>query len=152
VSTLTEHFSLAELTASETAARNHLDNTPSALVVNNLLSLCVTVLEPIRVAVGRPVHINSGYRSIAVNAAIGGVVSSAHVDGRAADLIVPGMPLADVYDLIARLDLPIDQLIAEYGAWVHVAIARSGTTPRRQLLMKLSGRGYETYDAARAWS
>ena len=148
---LSRYFTLAELTASETAARQGLDNTPANLVVANLQRLCETLLEPIRRELARPIHVSSGYRSPQVNLAVGGAPASAHVDGRAADFLVPGMALAGAYDAIARADLPIDQLIAEYGAWIHVAIARVGTEPRRQLLMKLTGRGYETYDPRRAW-
>lgn len=148
---LTPNFTLEELVASEVAARRGLDNTPGASSRANLLRLASTVLEPIRKVCGdREVKSLSGYRAPAVNLAVGGAASSAHVDGRADDLIIPSLPILVVYETIARADLPIDQLIFEYGRWIHAAIARNGETPRRQLLMKLVGRGYETFDPNRA--
>lgn len=150
--TLTPHFTFEEMTASEVAARQGLDNTPNAEQRANLLRLCSTILEPVRHLIGdRSIHVNSGFRSLAVNREVGGALTSAHLDGRAADIIVPALPLPQLFEAIARADLEIDQLIAEYGRWVHVGIARAGEQPRRQLLMKLTGRGYETYDPAKAW-
>lgn len=83
---------------------------------------------------GVPLHINSGYRCPAVNAAVGGKIASAHMDGRAADFVPVGMYLREAFDKIKASDLPFDQLIVEYGTWIHVAIARQGVDPRRQVL------------------
>lgn len=143
---ITPHFTLEELTVSQWAARNGVDNTPNAEETSNLLRLCSTVLEPARQILGTPIIISSGFRCPAVNNADGGAVFSAHLDGRAADFTVPGIPLLDLYDKIARMDLPIDQLIYEYGAWIHAGIARNGEEPRRQLLMKFKSTGYLTFD------
>ena len=149
---LTPHFTLEELTYSSTGARLGLDNTPSDEVKARLVDLCVELLEPIRHGLGdRPIHSDSGYRSQAVNAAVGGVPTSAHCEGRADDLVVPGIPLLVVYEEVAKMDLPFDQLILEYGVWVHAAIPRPGDRPRRQLLMKFAdGRGYQPFDPAAA--
>lgn len=149
---LTPNFSYRSMTASQYAARHGLENVPGAEQRASLLRLCSTVLEPIRHFCGDlPVVVSSGFRCFAVNLAVGGAPSSAHVDGRAADFLVEGISLSAAYDAIARADLPIDQLIAEYGKWIHASIPRIGAAPRRQLLMKLSGRGYESYDPLRAW-
>lgn len=146
MSALTPHFTLDEMTASEVAARQGLDNSPPAEVTANLFRVCSDLMEPIRSHFWSPIRVSSGYRSAQVNAAVGGAPASAHVEGRACDFTIPALTLREVYDWIAGSDLPYDQVIWEYGAWVHVQVARSGEKPRRECLMKLTGRGYEPYD------
>lgn len=137
---LTPHFGLEELTVSETAARLGLDNTPDAAVRANLL-LVAERLEQIRELVGVPIHVSSGYRAAAVNAAIGGSPTSAHMRGLAADFIAPafGSPIK-VAQAIRDSDLDFDQLIYEYGTWVHIGL--SLTAARLQCLSKFAGTGY----------
>lgn len=148
---LSTHFTLDELVVSQYAAREGWDNTPPAPSVAELRRLVGIILEPIRHEVGdRALVVSSGYRSPRVNAAIGGAPASAHVDGRAADFTVPGIRLLTLFEVVAKADLPFDQLIYEYGRWVHAGIARIGETPRRQLLMKFAGRGYELFDPEKA--
>src|SRR5207245_2687878 len=91
---LSEHFSLEELTFSQIAARTGVNNDPSAnpIIMANLTRLCETLLEPARLILGVPLHIDSGYRSRFVNDQVGGATNSAHIDGRAADLIPIGLP------------------------------------------------------------
>src|SRR4029077_19829076 len=87
---LSEHFTLAELTYSDTANAQGIDNTPSTAIVDQLSDLCECTLEGIRDLLGRrPVTITSGYRCPELNAAVGGVSDSAHLYGCAADLVVP---------------------------------------------------------------
>jgi zinc D-Ala-D-Ala carboxypeptidase len=131
---LTEHFTLEEMTVSEYAARNGLKNNPSETAVQNLIILCTNVLEPLRLIVQKPVIITSGYRSKKVNAAIGGSPTSQHMKGQAADLIVPDMTVEEVFDLIAK-QIPFDQLIEEFGKWVHVSYA--GVLRHEKLLATL---------------
>lgn len=150
MSTLTAHFTLDEMTGSEVAARRGFDNTPTGDVAANLYRVCSDLMEPIRAHFAAPVRVSSGYRSPQVNAAVGGAPSSAHVEGRACDFTIPAFTLREVYDWIAGSDLPYDQLIFEYGAWIHVGVARAGEKPRRECLMKLTGRGYEPYDPGRS--
>lgn len=119
---LTEHFTLEEMTASEDAARNGLKNTPSDAAIQNLKILCRNVLEPLRLIVKKPVIVHSGYRSKKVNEAIGGATNSQHMKGQAADFIVPGMTVEEVFKIVADR-LPFDQLIEEFGEWVHVSYA-----------------------------
>lgn len=83
---LSEHFSLEEMTRSETAQIRHIINNPSELAIDNLTILCQRVLEPTRKIVGKPLIINSGYRSERLNSAVGGVKSSYHLTGKAADI------------------------------------------------------------------
>ncbi|WP_423379547.1 D-Ala-D-Ala carboxypeptidase family metallohydrolase [Burkholderia sp. LMG 32019] len=142
---LTAHFTLEELTASDAARRRGIDNTPSAAVTANLRRTAET-LERVRdVLGGRPVIITSGYRAAALNHAVGGVPSSAHLSGLAADFVCPkfGMPL-DICRAIAASTIEFDQLIQE-GTWVHIGLAPIGTKPRRQVLTATFGATSTTY-------
>lgn len=123
---LTPHFTLDELTVSQEAARSGLKNRPDARQTDNLIALCETVLEPLRARVKRPIVISSGFRTKTVNRRIGGAAGSQHCKGEAADILIPGMDPADVVDLIRAMRLPFDQLIYEFGRWVHVSHSPRG--------------------------
>jgi zinc D-Ala-D-Ala carboxypeptidase len=140
-SKLSEHFSLSEMIESQEGARRGLDNTPSAAVIDNLLRVC-GVLESIRAATDRPVRVSSGYRSPAINAAVGGAAKSMHVEGLAADINVPGMTPKELATLIAGLKLPLDQIILEYDSWVHIGLTKRTDAPRHELLTIRKGTGY----------
>jgi hypothetical protein len=127
---LSEHFSLEELVASQLAARLRFDNRPAPDVLANLRRVAA-VLEQIRALVGGPVQVSSGYRSPAVNAALGGAKSSAHLQGLAADINVPGLAPRVLAKLIRDSDIQFDQLIYE-GTWVHIGL--SAGAPRREVL------------------
>lgn len=146
---LSEHFTLSELTFSELALRQGFDNTPSEAVVTNLGRLARELLEPVRAILGVPLHINSGYRSPDVNAAIGGAVNSAHMEGRAADFVPIGIPiLAAFHDLRIAVGLPFDELIYECAAWIHIGIAAEHLEPRREALVATGGPGAWHYALA----
>ncbi len=119
---LTDHFTLEELTASQIAARSHIDNTPPGEAMVNLQKLAA-MLEEVRALLGHPLIISSGYRSPALNAAVGSATTSHHLLGGAADFTCPafGSPLA-VARKIADSGIPFGQLIHEFGAWVHISI------------------------------
>lgn len=141
---LTEHFTLEELTYSETAIRKNLDNTPSQEIINNLTILCNKVLEPLRTTWGLPIKINSGYRSPLVNESVGGVPTSQHCKGQAADTVAIGLSVKDYYQKVKDLvknGLVIDQCIYEYGSWVHVSYNPSGNN-RKEFLTIDHGTGY----------
>lgn len=131
---LTQHFTLEEMCRSGAALRRGIDNVPNAGEIDNLRRLCETILEPIRALLNVPMHVNSGFRCPVVNAAVGGKGNSAHLDGRACDFVPIGMSLDHAMGLIRASGLPFDQLILEYGAWIHVAIARTGVDPRQMVL------------------
>lgn len=124
---LTPHFSLAELTASSTAQRLGLDNTPTPEALQRL-TLTAAMLERVRSHLGVPVIVTSGYRSRAVNAAVGGVTSSDHAIGSAADIVAPkfGAPYAVARALAPHIGaLGIGQIIYESVSgkqWVHLSI------------------------------
>ena len=139
---LTEHFSLDEFTASQTATRQGIKNTPSAAVVENLRMLAA-LLEQIRTLLGsHSIHISSGYRSLALNRYIGSHDLSAHVRGYAADFTCPafGKPI-EVAKEIAESNLKFDQLIYE-GTWVHLSCDPQN---RRQLLTARFKDGHTYY-------
>lgn len=141
---LSEHFNLRELTRSQTAARLGIYNLPSADVVNRLRDLCVQVLEPVRLHFMTPIMPDSGYRSQALNEAIGGAKTSQHCKGEAVDFEVP---YVSNYDLAAwiRDNLTFDQLILEcyivgkpHSGWVHVSY-KAGAN-RNEVLTYTGGR------------
>lgn len=131
---LTPHFTLAELTASETAARLGIDNTPPLAVMADLRATAL-MLEKVREILGGPILISSGYRCLALNRALRSKDTSAHVAGRAVDFTCPsfGTALQVAQRLAQRqAELEFDQLIHEFGRWVH--IGRAAGAPRGQLL------------------
>lgn len=142
---LSAHFSLEALTASETAARRGIDNAPTPSVIVNLTRLADS-LERVRTILGnRSIHINSGYRSPALNAIVGGAKISAHMDGLAADIVCPsfGTPLG-VCAAIEASGIDFDQIIYEFGAWCHFAIAHDGFMGRKDILtIKSAVAGYQ---------
>lgn len=132
---LSEHFSLGELTASEIASRKGLDNYPTGVELDNLVRLAQK-LEEVRKILGKPIMINSAFRSIEVNQAVGGVKTSQHCLGCAADIRVPGMTPDAVVKAIIKSDIQYDQLIREFDSWTHISIPNMpDMTPRNQTLI-----------------
>lgn len=134
-----KYFTIAELTQSTTATRNGIDNTPPFGVVDNLTALVDNVLDRIRGRWGGPIRVNSGYRSEALNIAVGGSKTSQHRFGEAADITV-GSPAenAKLFALIKEMraagEIVFDQLIDEKGlTWIHISHKRNGTN-RGQIL------------------
>jgi zinc D-Ala-D-Ala carboxypeptidase len=142
---LTDNFSLEELIASEVASRQGIDNTPPDSLMPNLRTLAQG-LEKVRAALrGLPIHVNSGYRSPALNAAVGGAKNSMHLNGLAADILCPqfGTPL-QVCRAIVAAGIPTDQIIHEFGHWCHVSFAADGSAARNELLTIASAaQGYQ---------
>lgn len=138
---LSPHFTYGEMVASQTAARQDIDNTPQEHHVQNFIELCDNILEPIRLFYNRPVLITSGYRSPALNEAVGGSDSSQHMKGEAADFIVQKSDIDETFQAIATTDLPFDQMIWEYGRWIHISHT-SEQENRQQILVtrRIDGR------------
>jgi len=138
---LSPHFTLAELTASDTAVRLGIDNTPSPEVLANLTRVAA-MLERVRELVGSPIRVSSGYRSPALNRAVGGAKDSAHMLGLAADITVPVMSPKALALLIRESGLICDQLIYE-GQWVHLGLSLGA--PRQQVLTAKFTAGRASY-------
>lgn len=131
---LTENFSLHEFIYSPTAEANGFDNRASVAVVANLQALCTNVLQPLRNHFNRPVKVTSGYRCLELNRKLGSKDSSQHRTGNAADLIVTGVPLLEVFEYL-RTTLPFDQLLLETNKkgsqWIHVSYLPNGYNRRQ---------------------
>lgn len=134
---LSDNFTLAEFTVSQAAERLGLDNTPNKAIIQRL-KLIASELEYIRAMLGAPIIINSGYRSVPVNKAIGGSEKSHHCEGWAVDFIAPkyGSPYKVCKTLEMEKNLAFDQLIYE-GTWVHYSIAPG---MRKQVLTMKGGK------------
>jgi hypothetical protein len=130
---LTEHFTLEEPTAT---SHRQFDNTPNADEIANLTRLA-TFLERVKsVLKGKPVMINSGFRSKQVNDSVGSKDTSQHRIGCAADIRVPGMTPDEVVRTIIDSGLPYDQIIREFNSWTHISVPNTaGLFPRRQALI-----------------
>lgn len=139
---LSPHFTLAELTISQEATRSGLSNTPNALQTEALALLCTNILEPLRARVRKPIIVSSGFRSVSVNRRIGGSSTSQHTKGQAADFTIPGMTVSEVVSLILKMGFPVDQLINEGNAWVHVSYSDKH---RRQVLLATFKNGKAEY-------
>ena len=132
---LSPNFTLEELTHSEIAERQGLDNTPDETVKANLVRLA-RMLEDVRRALGRPIMVNSAYRSPKVNEAVGSKPTSQHCIGCAADIKVPGLTPDNIVKEILKTNIEFDQLIREFDSWVHISIPNKfADKPRKQVLI-----------------
>jgi len=149
---LSPNFTLYEFTRSRIAKSRGIDNRIAEdHIIANLRQLCLHVLEPVRTLAGRPVRVSSGYRSAALNRAVGGVPESSHIFGEAADIVV-GDGLVDLATLIADDGtIPFDQLILEerrrttnvhlgaWSRWLHLSYRAHG--PNRGDILTISRDG-----------
>jgi hypothetical protein len=133
---LTPNFTLDELTASESAERNGWDNSPNDAELENLKRLA-DFLEQVKVVLGgKPVMINSAFRSKKVNDSVGSKDTSQHRIGCAADIRVPGMTPDQVVKAVIASGISYDQVIREFDRWTHISIPNSvDTSPRKQALI-----------------
>jgi uncharacterized protein YcbK (DUF882 family) len=130
---LTEHFTLEELTTTD---HREFDNTPNETERENLVRLA-GLLELVKVELGgKPIMVNSAFRSKQVNDAVGSKDSSQHRVGCAADIRVPGITPDEVVKAIIAAKLPFDQLIREFDRWTHISIPNEESAkPRGQVLI-----------------
>ncbi|STZ77336.1 D-Ala-D-Ala carboxypeptidase family metallohydrolase [Bergeriella denitrificans] len=151
---ITEHFSLAELTRSDTAKRRGLNNTPNANELANIKKTAAE-LEKIRAYVEAPIVVSSCFRSAAVNRAVGGSSTSAHRYGSAADIDAVGYTSPELARKILEMRdkglIKFDQLILEFpergaGAWVHIGF-RWNSGMRNQVLTAKTVKGRTVYVA-----
>lgn len=136
---LSDHLTIAEATVSQEAARRGIDNTPNDEILAIMKTTTEKLFEPIRALMGKPIIINSFYRSVEVNKLIGGVPTSQHCKGEAMDLHFPDGN-AILFNAIKNSNLVWDQLLWEYGdnnnpAWVHVSFS---SKHNRKEILKVS--------------
>jgi putative chitinase len=130
---LSEHFTLDELTHTD---HRQFDNTPNALEMANLVRLAAFLEEVKTVLGGKPIIINSAFRSEAVNNAVGSRNTSQHRIGCAADLRVPGVTPDEVVKAVIASGIGYDQIIREFDRWTHISVPNTkDMTPRRQALI-----------------
>jgi hypothetical protein len=150
---LSNYLSLAEVTRSDTAKRKGISNEPTAEHLENMKTIAVEVFDKVREYFGVPIFVSSGYRSAALNKAIGGSSTSDHNLGRALDLDQDGhgngVTNADVFKFI-KDNLEFDQLIWEFGTdknpdWVHVGYRKGAN--RKQILKAVREGGKTKYVA-----
>lgn len=145
VTKLSYYFTLEEFLASQEAVRRGIANTPTA---DDLARLKQTALrmDAVRIFLGNPVIVSSGYRTPALNTAIGGADGSDHTKGLAIDFICPGRgSVADVFLALKYSGLEYDQLINEFGKWVHIGF---GPRMRNQCLRAVKSNGKTVYEVA----
>ena len=133
------YFSISELTYSTKTRELHIDNTPfSYEVADNLANLTENLLDPIRDAWGKPLHVNSGYRCPALNKAVGGKPTSQHLKGEAADITAGSKAENEkLFEMIKESGLVYDQLINEYNySWIHISLKRDGENRKQIVVVK----------------
>jgi len=139
---ISKNFTLEELTASATAKAKGIRNNPGQTDIVNLCGLVHNILQPLRTAMGHAIKIGSGYRSLALNRAVGGVSNSQHMRGEAADLCIDGdIQKGKRWFEWIKAHCEFDQLIWEKNPktgnyWVHVSYRCDGKN-RRQVIDKL---------------
>ena len=130
---LSPHFTLDELTHTD---HRDLDNTPNEQETENLKRLAAFLEEVKTVLGGKPIMVNSAFRSKAVNDAVGSKDTSQHRIGGAADIRVPGMTPDEVVKTVIASKIGYDQVIREFDRWTHISVPnKPGDSPRRQALI-----------------
>ena len=147
---LSKNLILAEVIRSETAKRKGISNIPTPEHIENFKKLAENVFQPIRDHFGVPIYISSGYRSKALNKAIGGSLTSQHCQGEAIDIDMDGTSITNkqIFDFI-KDNLVFDQMIWEFGTdknpgWVHVSYESTGKQ-RKQILKAVKIKGKTSY-------
>ena len=142
---LTPHFTLEELTASETADRNGWNNNPNGYERENLARLA-DLLEQVKVVLGgKPIMVNSAFRSKQVNDAVGSKDTSQHRTGCAADIRVPGMTPDEVVKAVLASTIQFDQIIREFDRWTHIRVPNTVDTAARKQALIIDKAGTRAY-------
>ena len=145
---ISEHISFKEATHSQTANKFGFENKPNKDHIKNMETLAEKVFEPLREWVGKPIKVNSFYRSEKLNSKIGGALSSAHLSGLAMDITsMGGKSNLEMFHYIKE-NLDFDQLIWEFGnepVWLHVSYKNKKDNRKQVLVTKRKGI-YKVYD------
>jgi len=129
-----KYFTIKELSKTNTG----LPNVATAEAIANLENLVEKILDPVRMVWAAPIIVNSGYRSLAVNKAVGGVVNSQHLKGEAADITAgDAVKNRKLFEMIANGGYDFDQLIDEKNyTWIHVSLKKTGINRNQMLHLK----------------
>lgn len=122
---LTKNFTLEEMVASTVAKRSGIKNEPGETEIENLRRLCKEILQPVRDRLGKPIRVTSGYRCASLNLAVGGVSTSQHLKGEAADIVSENnLKLWQlITDMISKGEITVGQLINEHNlSWIHISL------------------------------
>ena len=133
---LTQHFTLEELSHSDYAEAHGIKNYPGQQALVNLMMLCVLILEPLRYAIGQPIRINSAYRCKAVNTGVGGVSTSHHLLGLAADIHFENETQLNAMIKALRNNMYLDLALIERSKssrWLHVQLPLTNRPPRHKI-------------------
>jgi hypothetical protein len=144
---LSENFSLVEFTKSGTATKLGIDNTPKGEHLENLQHVVQKICQPVRDFFGKPVTVNSGYRSPELNKAVGGSATSQHCNGEAVDIEIQGIPNKVLADWITE-NCEYDQVILEFynpaeganSGWVHASLKKDGPNRKMKLIAFKDGK------------
>ena len=139
---LSAHFTLDEMTRTNTGLKNHVYRTEHYI---NLSRLVCLVLEPLRLDCGA-LNVTSGYRSPEVNKKVHGSPESRHVLGLAADIQSATYTPMELAEAVQRLGLPIDKIICEFNSWLHIQVAPAGHTNRDEYLIASKINGKVNYE------
>lgn len=132
---ISKNFKLSEFIESETAKKKNIDNTPSEEIIENIRLLVTSLLQPLRDRISYPFHVNSGYRCKALNKAVGGSDTSAHLQGLAADIDLGSRQLNRIlWEEIERGHFNFDKCINEFGfSWIHIGIKKDNKGNRHSM-------------------
>lgn len=141
-----KYFKIEEFTASETAEKEDIDNSPTSSIVTNLNWLCLKILDPLRAKLDKPIIVTSGYRSKNLNRKIGGSKTSQHCKGKAVDIVISDMNTNELFDyIIENTKLPFDQVINEYEKWIHISYDRDKSAQRGNKMIATKEDGKTVY-------
>lgn len=133
---ITEHFTLFDIINSNTAIVKKIDNRPTTQIIANATLLIKNVLEPLRIHFNSPLNVNCMYRSTELNKAVGGVATSQHCTGQAADITIANHTIEEIFNYIKH-SMIFDQVIQE-NTWIHVSF--NPVHNRKQSLRLVNGK------------
>lgn len=142
---ITKHFSLREMIHSDIAAKQGIRNVPNMEHTDNLTALCKNVLQPLRDKLGVKIKVSSGFRCDELNKLVGGAPTSQHRYGQAADINADGYTANELFHLILLSGIEFDQLIEEFGEWVHISYRRTGKNRNVAMLATWRKNGTKKY-------
>lgn len=141
---ISKYFTKQECTRSTTAARHGIANEPNEDQWKNIALFMNNCMDKVRELFGVPIVPNSVFRSLELNTKIGGSKTSMHMEGLACDFVVPGVSVANAVKQIMASGIEFDQVIDEYGSWVHIGWRPTGNRGQKLKVRKYNGKSVWT--------